>query len=1019
MTGETLLARRKSLVVGALLLAAGGLFAAREMPRRLEPTVDPALAAVEATLPGVSARELEEVLTVRIEEALLELPAVRGVRGRTRDGAALLTVELARDGAAARADALLTIDERLERLREEFAESFVGLKGPHLRRLDDPLAEAVLVVAAEGDDVAAAVDAGERLARELRRRREVAAVEVIGRPREAIRLTYDDRDLVDTGVTPLELRELLRAHHLTAPGTYWSEDGRIVPLEARSRLDGRAALEALEIRDPADGDPVAVSRLLDVETVELRPVLERVRAGRRPAVALAATRSADASLEAFGAAVRAAATGFSSPAAKAEVVALQADAVRDEVDGFDAALGQSFVLILVLLVLLLGLRAGAAVALLVPAVVLTSVGLLSLGGVSLDVVTLSSLVLVLGLLVDNHVVMAERVQRHGEEGLERSAAVGRAISALKGPLAAASATTALGFLPVARTDDVIGDYVRSLFWVVLATLAVSLVFAFTVTPVLVRGVPRATAGRPGLAERTYRRLLGVSVRAPSLAFLVVLVLGAIGWRTFVEADRIFFPASARPLWSIEIERPAGDTLDRTAETLASLEARLDEERAAPDGALAGAVSFLGRSAPRFQASLPVVRMSPHTAHVLLRLDPDRDPSRLERTLRDWIASTSTEARVRLRPVRLGAELEWPVEIELRGEDEETLRRAADDVAARVEARGGAWVHDDWGAPIRKRSVSLDRVALAERDLTAADVTAAIHTAVVGLPVFDLPDGRGGRRPVLLRARSDRDDREEALEDAYVWPAKGDPAVLYEVAKVEEHLASPVRARRDGRPAITVLADAPDEGRGLRLEEEVAGELGEVEAAFPGVDAAVRGISASAERANRALLDEVPLALLLVLVLLLLQSQSIRETLLTLLTIPVSFAGVAFGLGVTGEPFSFMTLVGMTALAGIVVNNAIVLLASVRARLREAAPADDRRALLVDAAAERLRPILLTTFCALASMVVLHRSGGPMWQPLATATISGLVVSTVVVLLVVPALYAGLFRVGGPGAEAGR
>ncbi|MFG0316178.1 MAG: efflux RND transporter permease subunit, partial [Planctomycetota bacterium JB042] len=914
---------------------------------------------------------------------------------------------------------LLTIDERLERLREEFAESFVGLKGPHLRRLDDPLAEAVLVVAAEGDQTAAAVDAGERLARELRRRSEVATVEVIGRPREAIRLTYDDRDLVDTGVTPLELRELLRAHHLTAPGTYWSEEGRIVPLEARSRLDGRAALEALEIRDPADGDPVAVSRLLDVETVELRPVLERVRAEGRPAVALAVTRSADASLAAFGAAVRAEVAGFSSPAARAEVVALQADAVREEVDGFGAALGQSFVLILVLLVMALGLRTGTAVALLVPAVVLTSVGLLSLGGLSLDVVTLSSFVLVLGLLVDNHVVMAERVQRHGEEGLDRPAAVGRALAALKGPLAAASATTALGFLPVARTDDVIGDYVRSLFWVVLATLAVSLVFAFTVTPVLVRGAPRPGGRRSGVVERAYRRLLGASVRAPSLAVLIVLVLGAIGWRTFVEADRIFFPASARPLWSIEIERPAGDTLDRTAETLASLEARLDAERAAPDGALAGAVSFLGRSAPRFQASLPVVRLSPHTAHVLLRLDPGRDPSRLETALLDWMEEASAEARVRLRPVRLGAELEWPVEVELRGEDEETLRRAADDVAERVRLRGGTLVHHDWGAPIRKRSVSLDRVALAESDLTAADVTAAIHTAVVGLPVFDLPDGRGGRRPVVLRARSDRDDREEALEDAYVWPAKGDPAVLYEVARVEERLESPARVRRGGRPAITVLADAPDEGRGLRLEEDVARELAEVEAAFPGVEASVRGISASAERANRALLDEVPLALLLVLVLLLLQSQSIRETLLTLLTIPVAFAGVAFGLGVTGEPFSFMTLVGMTALAGIVVNNAIVLLASVRARLAEAGPEDDRRALLVDAAAERLRPILLTTLCALASMVVLHRSGGPMWQPLATATIGGLVVSTLVVLLVVPALYAGLFGIGRAAAEAGR
>src|SRR5690606_1460265 len=297
--------------------------------------------------------------------------------------------------------------------------------------------------------------------------------------------------------------------------------------------------------------------------------------------------------------------------------------------------------------------------------------------------------------------------------------------------------TALGFLPVVRTDDVIGDYVRSLFWVVLVTLAVSLVFSFAVTPLLVRGVRRE--GRPeGVLTRAYRRVLTRSVRAPVVAVFVLLALCLGGWRAFESAEQIFFPASARPLWTLEVELPAGATLERTRDRVASLEERLAREASSEDGALEGWVTFLGRSAPRFQTSLPAVHHAPHYAQLLLRLDEQADVAPLERGLREWIAAASTPAngdaadgpvRARLRPVRLGAELEWPVEIDVHGPDEEVVARAAAAVAERITAAGGTHVHDDRGEPIRKRRVVLDRAALAEKGATAADVTVGIHAAV--------------------------------------------------------------------------------------------------------------------------------------------------------------------------------------------------------------------------------------------------------------------------------------------------
>jgi multidrug efflux pump subunit AcrB len=229
-----------------------------------------------------------------------------------------------------------------------------------------------------------------------------------------------------------------------------------------------------------------------------------------------------------------------------------------------------------------------------------------------------------------------------------------------------------------------------------------------------------------------------------------------------------------------------------------------------------------------------------------------------------------------------------------------------------------------------------------------------------------------------------------------------------VAKSRPQSEYPLRGRKQGRPCLTVRAETEDPVRALRQELEIDQWLGTLRAAHPELSFEVAGLSAAAARANRAILDQLPWALLLVSLCLLLQSRSLIDTFLILLTIPLSFTGVAFGLRLTGQPFSFMTLVGMTALAGIVVNNAIVLLASIRRRLE--ADGHPTREALIESAAHRLRPILLTSLCALASMAVLYHSGGPMWRPLATAVISGLVFSTALVLFVLPVLHGILLRV---------
>ena len=564
-----------------------------------------------------------------------------------------------------------------------------------------------------------------------------------------------------------------------------------------------------------------------------------------------------------------------------------------------------------------------------------------------------------------------------------------------------------GFLPVYMTDHFVGRYLRGLFFVVLVTLLVSLLFCLFVTPLFLKaGEHRTDGGRRGLAP--YRATLRLLFRAPLVLLVVAVGLGAWGVQSLLDSERVFFPAPSRPLLLVQIEHPDGTPTDTTAASVRATGAFLDEQRTAAPSPIRRWSAFVGRSGPAFQPSLPTRRLSPHYAQLLVELDPAADSAAFQERLATWLAEQDDGALRRVHPVRLGVQPDWPIEVSLDG-PVDALTAAADQVAARLRELGCEHVSTLGAGSASKVRVTPDREALAERGLTVADLSLATHAVLQGIPVFEIDEGTS-RLPVLIRASRDRDDPLEALRDAYVYPTKGDASLLYEVARVETVRGPAVRSRHRGQASVAVRAEPSRTGDAYRVSQEIAGELPDLAREHADVTFRVGGVYDAERKANDALLEEIPWALLLVLLFLLGQSQSVRETVLILLCIPVSFAGVALGMRVLDRPFSFMTLVGMTALAGLVVNNAIVLLASLRRRIDEHDDGQGSlREALIDSAADRVRPILLTTLCAMASMVVLHRSGGPMWQPLATTIISGLLLSTFLVLFILPALYAGARR----------
>lgn len=1010
MLAESLLSRRVVLIAAAILLACSGVHAFRSLPRALEPRVEAPYAAIELQLAGASVAELDAVVTPRIEAPLLAEKDVLALRSETRDGAVIFALELPRDEAAREA-AFGRIEERLTAVRAELAAEFVGIRGPYLLRPPSRYPEIVVTVEPGGADRSPPVAAARELASRLRARSEVARVDLLGEPLSSIVLTYDDRDLIDTGLSPLALREYLRSQSFTAPGGYLERGGAIAPVETAARLFSVADLEMLPIRDPDDGQVVSLGRILDVAREAVTPAAEEIYVAGRPAIVLAITRRDGADLDGFTASVRETVAASSAEGgARAEVVVAQNEPVARELAGFERELTISFVLLLVLLVASLGFRSGFAVAFVVPLVVAASFSVFLALGLAIDFVLLSSLVLVLGILVDNHIVIAERVHRLRASGLDAQAAIGGALSELAGPLTTATAIIAIGFAPVWLADHVAAAYVKPLFFVVLASLAVSLVFSLFVTPLLLKrrawSAENAHDSMPG-----YRRVL-LRFARPGPALLLVLGLSLLTYFSIARllaADQVFFPLSAQGHATIDVEYPPGTAIERTRATVNAIAERTAGGGIGSEGApIRSSVAFVGRSAPAFQASLGRRIYEPHYGQILIGLADGADLGAIEDAAREAAKALAPEARIRVRPVRLGAELDWPIAVRLRG-DETAIQAAAKAVAEKLESLGCKNVGTDRGERIEKWKVEPNREALAKRNLTAADLAASMHTVVHGLPIFEIVDG-GERVPVFLRAKRTRQDPIETLNEAYVYPRKGEPLVLYEVATVTKHRDFPARARDRGLPSITVRAEAREAARDLAVEREIAAWLPRLEFEHRGVDAEVDGVFASAESANRALLDRAWWAALAIVLLLLVTSRSLFETALIVATIPLSLVGVGVALDATGEPFSFMVLVGMIALAGLVVNNAIVLVSSLRlARSRHRAEDGELREALAKAASERFRPLVLTTLCAIVSMAVLYALGGAMWRPLAATILAGLSFATLIVVTALPAVYIAFAR----------
>jgi len=1005
-----ILEHRRLVLTLAILFSLTGFLTWRTMDRREDPRMPPYWGQAVIAFPGADAEMVERLVLEPVEDALAEVDEIKSVTSTAYAETAVLAIDLVESTS----DTDAAWDEVRRALEASRAEFPAGVSRPILNDKLSTDHDAVVLAITGSPDPTVLLDAARELRDALLAVPDVARVKIVGDPGEQITIEFDDAAARRLDLTAPALAAQLGARTRILPGGTLALGERTVRLRPMAEMETIAEIENAQIKLPS-GAVVPLGEIARVRFGAREPATERTRLDGEIAVVLGVVAKEKVNAVAFGEQVRAALDTAAADFAPLEIhtVAFQPDRVAGRLAELNESLLLGILIVAGVVILAMGLRLGLVVASVVPLVAFAAFAVFARSGGELHQISIAAVVLALGMLVDNAIVVAENIQWRLDRGADARSAARSAVGELAVPLAAATATTIAAFLPMLLAASATADFTRSIPIVVIMTLTISYFFAMSLTPVLSEiflrpGGSRATGLTRALGEVLAR--LAVGRTRWVLAAATVLVAVSVAASGLVRQQ--FFPGADRNQFVVDIKLPEGAHLSATDAAADRLERAL---LARPEVVHVGA--FVGRSAPRFYYNISSVPWSPHFAQLMVTTRRTEDVA----TMLTWLRGEAVRAlpgiEVIARRLEQGPPVAAPVEVRVFANDFSSLHEAASTVDRVLRNTPGAIdVRHDLGPGEPTLRIVIDDASAARHGLSRADVAAAIHGHTRGFPVGDL---RTGDDPVSIVVRSSAGElmSAEALEMVDVATPGGGAVPLAQVARLDATWQPAAIHHRDRSRIATVSAQlAPgatfsDVTRGLETGLAGASIPDDVRIAFGG-DAEGSG------EANAAMLATLPAGALLLLGVLLAEFNSFRRVAIILATVPLAATGVIPGLLLSGEPFGFMSLLGVMALVGIVVNNAIVLLEVVEGRRREGAGVDEA---LTDAIQQRIRPILLTTATTVAGLLPLALSPSTLWPPLAWAMISGLLASTILTLAVVPALYRALCgeRRTGTTRSAGR
>ncbi len=996
-----LLSQRKLVLTLTSLLSLLGLFFWANMARQEDPRLPDLWGQVITAFPGADAETVERLVLEPLEERLAAVDQIKELASTAYAGLAVIKIDLL-DNVKEPDAAWDDVEDALAKARRDFPQ---GVTEPQLNdQLQDN--ESIVYALTGHPDPLELARRAEDLKDLLLALPEVSEVKIIADPEEQVTLELDDAEARRLGLRPHVLAAQLRARNQILPGGSIELGGRTVTLRPVSELESLADIRGTAIT-VADGSTVPLGAIANVRQGPAEPATSYMRLDGQPGVGIGIIPKAGGNILLFGEAVRELMSTQAESLAPIELdeVIFQPARVQERLQGLSRSLLLGVMIVAGVLMLAMGLRMGLIVASVVPLVVLSSLAIYAIGGGILHQMSIAALVIALGMLVDNAIVVAEGIQWRLDRGEPRRQAAIASVRELAIPLAAATATTLAAFIPMLLAEGATGEFTRAIPIVIMLTLTISYLFAVFVTPTLsemfLRRQPRDPAD---IGRSRARRMARFSLRRPGLVLVLAGAAVALSLLSFGGVQQEFFPSSDRNQLVVDLRLPEGSHLDATDRRARELERALLEH---PQ--VVSVASFVGRSTPKFYYNLNFIPFSPHLAQMIVVTTSTDTLDSVMTWLRNHSQQEMPGVEMVVRKLEQGPSIEAPVEIRIYGSEMEALHSAAEVVLSELRRIPGTEdVRQTLGSGAPMMRFRIDDAAAARRNLQRADVAQALFGRTRGLPVGEFRAG-DDPIPIVLRSSAGENYPVSELDQIDVSGAGGDPVPLSQVARVDLEWRPAAIHHFNGRRVVRVLSELGGETGYVEVLKQLLPRL--EKASFPeAVVWEVGGAEEGSGEANVAMMRVLPVGVLLLLGILMAEFRSFRRVGIVLVTVPLAAAGIVPGLLVAGQPFGFMSLLGVFALIGVVVNNAIVLLEVVEARRAEGATVAEA---LEDAVERRMRPILLTSATTVAGLLPLALSPSTLWPPMAWAMISGLLASTLLTLVVVPALYSLLFRPWGP------
>lgn len=1004
-----------------LVIVLLGITMYKDLPRDSMPPYTIRAATIVTQFTGANPERVELLVSKNIEEVVQEIPEVKTVTSQSRTGLSVVTVTLKDEVAP---ENLQSIWDELRRKINDMS-TLPDNVTPQLNDDDVGVVYGVMLGLVSKDfSYNEMEDVAKRIRDDLIKLQDSAKVELGGIQEQQVAIEYDNTRLSRYGLSAGKLQQIIQSTNILESGGEINLGEKRLILEPTGNFNSVNDLKNLIIPVGENNETVFLDEITTIRKTYKQPATSLVRVNGKPAISISISLKEGANIIQLGQMVDEKLAEYNQRLPLGiEIMRLASldGYVQKSIEDFVSNLLQSIGIVMLVMLLFLGFRTGLVVACLIPLVTIMTLMLMGLIDMGLNQVTLAALIMALGMMVDNSIVVSESIIVKIEEGSSRLDAAINTCKELTVPLLISTLTTSAAFLSFFLAETTMGDIMGPLFVVISFALLSSWIVSLTIIPLLayhfikIKKRAQDQPSKKGFFEQLqtiYISTLSLVLKVRVLFVASMLGLFFLSLKGFNYVPFIFFPDSDRNMITIDINLPLGTRLEKTRGVVSKIEKYMLEELQVNENRPAGIVdwsSYIGEGPKSYDLGYSADEANSSYAHILVNTSSGEDNAVLIKKLDRFCFNNLPSADIRVSLLGQGGG-GTPVEIRIFGTDQEELYELAAQTKTELSRIAGTKnVMDDWGPKLLKFIIDIDTVKAQKAGVTNEDIAISMQTVLSGFKAGTFREGQDSLS-ILMRSGSSENKTLQDLENVSIFvQSSGTVIPLSQVARIVPQWGFAKVMHYDLSRSITITSYLQQGYTAADVAKQIEKWLMEDSKSWPQNYQYELGGDAENTADNMgAVIRYLPLSGFIILLLLIIQFNSIRKTIMVLSTIPLGVIGVVIGLILFRSYFGFMAFLGVISLAGIVINNAIVLLDRIELEQNQfnRPPAEA----VIEACRQRFRPILLTTFTTTLGLIPLYLGGGLMWEPMAISIMIGLLFGTCITLLFLPALYTLLFRI---------